>query len=217
MTHVAEGSVIIYRPVTHVWIQLAVAQNVPMILPGTHSVTTDEPLGVLRKGSTLRGELNFLGIEASWSSRIVEFDESKLMSATSAVIAPEGNQFDVALDLTLEPVAEGSLMSASFRCVSGFDEMFGATNDEVVTISYSRSLQASLHNFADWLDTGRRRNLTSRHREVLRMVQQGMTDREIAEKLYISPKTVGHHVSAILAAFRVTQRQELRRSVEFPE
>ena len=42
-------------------------------------------------------------------------------------------------------------------------------------------------------------NLTRREVEVLRLIAAGKTDREIAEDLYISVRTVGNHVKNILA------------------
>jgi DNA-binding NarL/FixJ family response regulator len=44
--------------------------------------------------------------------------------------------------------------------------------------------------------------------EVLALLTEGLTDTEIAESLFISPKTVGHHVSAILSKLDVRSRQE---------
>jgi len=41
-------------------------------------------------------------------------------------------------------------------------------------------------------------NLTAREVEVLGLVAQGLRNRDIAERLFLSEKTVGHHVSAIL-------------------
>ncbi|CAM3880272.1 LuxR C-terminal-related transcriptional regulator [Smaragdicoccus niigatensis] len=217
MVQVAEASVIIYRPVTHLWTHLTSPSNVPMFLPGTFSVTTDEPSGIVRHGSTVRGHTAFMGVLAEWTSEIIDFDEPKTVATKTSFTTHSGYRFSAAFAGCLEPVAEGTLLSINVRTDSGFNGMFGDVADEIVTIAYSRLLQASLMNLADVLDTGKRRNLTSRHREVLRMIQQGLTDREIAEKLYISPKTVGHHVSAILAAFRVTQRQDLRRSIDLPD
>lgn len=51
-------------------------------------------------------------------------------------------------------------------------------------------------------------HLTEREVEVLRLVAQGMRNSEIAEHLYVSPHTVGHHVSAILAKLDVRSRSE---------
>jgi DNA-binding CsgD family transcriptional regulator/tetratricopeptide (TPR) repeat protein len=50
--------------------------------------------------------------------------------------------------------------------------------------------------------------LTSRERDVLRLVAAGHTNRRIAEELYISPKTASVHVSNILAKLGVSGRGE---------
>ncbi|MFB7467234.1 AAA family ATPase [Streptomyces sp. NPDC056224] len=50
--------------------------------------------------------------------------------------------------------------------------------------------------------------LTSREREVLRLVAAGSTNRKIAEELFISPKTASVHVSNILAKLGVAGRGE---------
>ncbi|MFD4629731.1 AAA family ATPase [Streptomyces sp. NPDC058284] len=50
--------------------------------------------------------------------------------------------------------------------------------------------------------------LTSRERDVLRLVAVGRSNRQIAEELFISPKTASVHVSNILAKLSVTGRGE---------
>ncbi|MFE1014847.1 AAA family ATPase [Streptomyces sp. NPDC058794] len=50
--------------------------------------------------------------------------------------------------------------------------------------------------------------LTSRERDVLRLVSDGRTNRQIAEELFISPKTASVHVSNILAKLGVSGRGE---------
>ncbi|GHD44275.1 helix-turn-helix transcriptional regulator [Streptomyces galbus] len=50
--------------------------------------------------------------------------------------------------------------------------------------------------------------LTNREREVLRLVCAGRTNRQIAEELFISPKTAGVHVSHILGKLGVSGRGE---------
>jgi predicted ATPase/DNA-binding CsgD family transcriptional regulator len=50
--------------------------------------------------------------------------------------------------------------------------------------------------------------LTQRQMEVLRLLVNGLSDGEIADQLFISPKTAGHHVSAILGKLDVRSRQE---------
>jgi DNA-binding CsgD family transcriptional regulator len=49
-------------------------------------------------------------------------------------------------------------------------------------------------------------NLTARELEVLTLVAQGLRNAEIAERLFLAPKTVDHHVSAILRKLNVPTR-----------
>lgn len=50
--------------------------------------------------------------------------------------------------------------------------------------------------------------LTRRQREVLALIADGHSDAEVATKLALSPKTVGHHVAAILAKLGVDNRTQ---------
>jgi DNA-binding CsgD family transcriptional regulator/tetratricopeptide (TPR) repeat protein len=48
--------------------------------------------------------------------------------------------------------------------------------------------------------------LTPREREVLTLLTEGLSDREISRRLFISERTVHHHVSAVLAKIGVSSR-----------
>jgi DNA-binding CsgD family transcriptional regulator len=50
--------------------------------------------------------------------------------------------------------------------------------------------------------------LTRREHEVLDLLSEGLTNLEIAARLYISAKTVNHHVSAVLAKLGVSTRAQ---------
>ena len=53
--------------------------------------------------------------------------------------------------------------------------------------------------------------LTSREREVLRLIAQGGTYKEIARELYISTKTVETHVSSVLRKLQLSTRHQLTK------
>jgi predicted ATPase/DNA-binding CsgD family transcriptional regulator len=57
-------------------------------------------------------------------------------------------------------------------------------------------------------DEAARYGLTAREVEVLRLLAQRRTDREIADELFISPKTAGFHVANILGKLGVANRRE---------
>ena len=50
--------------------------------------------------------------------------------------------------------------------------------------------------------------LTAREREILRLLAEGLSNPQIAERLVISPKTAEHHVGAILRKLQLTSRSE---------
>jgi DNA-binding NarL/FixJ family response regulator len=53
--------------------------------------------------------------------------------------------------------------------------------------------------------------LTSREREVLRLIARGYTYKEIARELFISVKTVESHVSSVLRKLQLSTRHQLTR------
>ncbi len=66
----------------------------------------------------------------------------------------------------------------------------------------SRRRLSTLHNPA---------GLTRRQVEVLSRMGDGLTNTELAAQLYLSAKTVDHHVSAILAKLGVANRRDAVR------
>jgi len=52
-----------------------------------------------------------------------------------------------------------------------------------------------------------RYGLSPREVDVLRGIVERLTDREIAERLFVSPRTVGWHVTGILTKLDVSSRR----------
>ncbi|HEY4668570.1 MAG TPA: response regulator transcription factor [Tepidiformaceae bacterium] len=64
--------------------------------------------------------------------------------------------------------------------------------------------------------------LSDREQKILELISDGLTNREIGEQLYLSEKTVKHHVSDILGKLGLTRRVEaagfaIRRSANRPK
>jgi DNA-binding NarL/FixJ family response regulator len=59
--------------------------------------------------------------------------------------------------------------------------------------------------------------LSRREREVLTLIAAGHSDADIATKLSISPKTVGHHVESILTKLGVENRTQAAAQARQPQ
>jgi DNA-binding NarL/FixJ family response regulator len=53
--------------------------------------------------------------------------------------------------------------------------------------------------------------LTSREVDVLRLIARGLTDAEVAERLSLSPRTVGSHLTSIYGKLHVQSRTAAAR------
>lgn len=86
--------------------------------------------------------------------------------------------------------------------------------DEVTAGRLDREAAEAVISVADagGDDAGRSRRvphpggLSDREVEVLRLIARGMRNREVAARLFLSPKTIGHHVAHIYAKIGVTTR-----------
>lgn len=94
--------------------------------------------------------------------------------------------------------------SADARAALETFEALGALSHADDTAAFLRALGAP----------GRRQPrshalLTRRQQQVFDLLSQGLSNPEIAQRLYISPKTAAHHVSAVLAKLGVHRRTEV--------
>ncbi|MCE5287795.1 MAG: SRPBCC family protein [Nocardiaceae bacterium] len=201
----AEASVVIFRPLQEVWDFLLSPGNTPIWSPGstTLSSLSEKPIGL---GSQVRGISNFLHKRGEWIGEVTAFEPH-----SRYVVTGVDSAFPFSAETQVEPAGGGTLVTKRYLFPEAFGTAFDAVPTAVIIGSMERSMQTGLLNLADMLDLGARRNLTARQQDVLRLVQDGLTNRAIADELTISIKTVGHHVSAILAALQVPSRHALRR------
>jgi DNA-binding CsgD family transcriptional regulator len=100
-----------------------------------------------------------------------------------AAAEPLTEAFDIATDLGAEPL-----------------------RDRIIELAHRGQLRLDVDSDEQRTDTGRLAGLTDREVEVLRLVARGMSNNEIAEQLFISPKTASVHVSRILTKLGVNSR-----------
>ena len=104
-------------------------------------------------------------------------------------------------------------------------------NEDALRTAFSRLDQLGAHAATDYIrkrlrelgsesvprgvNTATRNNpvgLTMRQMNVLALLAEGLTNQQVAARLHITPKTVGHHVSAILAKLDVSSRESAVRT-----
>lgn len=95
---------------------------------------------------------------------------------------------------------EGEDTLRAIRAIASGEAIFSPGVAERVMAHFTRPPQApKRHAFPE---------LTEREREVLALIAAGLTNTAIAEKLYLSPKTVRNHVSTIYNKLQVSSRGE---------
>jgi DNA-binding NarL/FixJ family response regulator len=83
--------------------------------------------------------------------------------------------------------------------------------EAIVSPQIAMSLIARINELAEEItdfDISYYAELTNREKEVLQLIGQGLTNQEIAEKLFIELDTVKNHVHRILDKLNVTSRQD---------
>ena len=97
-------------------------------------------------------------------------------------------------------------LADAIRRVAAGDAVFSHRLAGFVLDAFAASAADVKPSFDPELD-----QLTSREREVLRLIAQGYTYKEIARELYISVKTVESHVSSVLRKLQLSTRHQLTR------
>jgi DNA-binding CsgD family transcriptional regulator len=118
--------------------------------------------------------------------RLAPFDRSSYDRATTEIEAAFG-------------AARAASIRAEGRALDPADWLKIA---ESTIVAAERAARASSRS------AGRPPGLTAREHEVLTLIAEGLSDREIADRLFISRRTVNTHVASILGQFAVHSRQD---------
>jgi DNA-binding NarL/FixJ family response regulator len=104
-------------------------------------------------------------------------------------------------------ISGAELVDAVHRVAAG-DAVFSPRLAGFVLDAFASGAAAGLDrpSFDPELD-----QLTTREREVLRLIARGYTYREVARELFISVKTVESHVSSVLRKLQLSSRHQLTR------
>jgi DNA-binding NarL/FixJ family response regulator len=90
----------------------------------------------------------------------------------------------------------------------GMLDMLGATSTaDRIRLDLRRSGVAQLPPRPRSTTQANPAGLTNRQLDVAKLVARGLTNAEIADRLFISPKTADHHVSAVLAKLGMPTRR----------
>lgn len=96
-----------------------------------------------------------------------------------------------------------------------FEEALNAGRDqsleESIGVAMDYDFKAVQHDPQSGLIQEQRFGLTERELEVLRLVAEGCSDSQVAEQLYISPRTVGKHLESIYRKLEVSSRTAAAR------
>jgi DNA-binding NarL/FixJ family response regulator len=197
--------------------------------------------GMFRSGvrAELAGEVDIVGEAADVDPAIAEISESEPDVVLLDVHLPGGNGQEVvaavkvthpevkflalsASDAPEDVIAviragargyvtktiSGSELIGAIRRVAAGDAVFSPRLAGFVLDAFAAgpALDLDPPSFDPELD-----QLTSREREVLRLIARGYTYREIARELFISVKTVESHVSSVLRKLQLSTRHQLSR------
>jgi DNA-binding NarL/FixJ family response regulator len=97
-------------------------------------------------------------------------------------------------------------LADAVRRIAAGDAVFSHRLAGFVLDAFAATPEVAAPSFDPELD-----QLTAREREVLRLIAQGYTYKEIAKELFISAKTVESHVSSVLRKLQLSSRHQLTR------
>jgi DNA-binding NarL/FixJ family response regulator len=94
------------------------------------------------------------------------------------------------------------------QALSAFDELGAVATAQLTRRTMRRLGVKAIPAGPRTATRGHQFKLTRREHEVLDLLIEGMANAEISERLFISERTVDHHVAAVLAKLEVSSRMQ---------
>jgi DNA-binding CsgD family transcriptional regulator/GAF domain-containing protein len=208
------------------------------VLGGVHFATSDPARDVTSREVELTGVIGGmlgLAIEQLWSTQRIEVERDQALAALevtgTAVVFSEPGALELRFNdaarslldgiveadervhqLLIRPSADGSFSRrVDVELASGGSGVLHGHSSPVPTSRGGLVTVLELDKAQPWPDPRLLSGLTPREREVAALVVDGLTDREIAQQLYLSFHTVAQYVKRIYRKLDVGSRVELTR------
>jgi two-component system response regulator DevR len=195
-------------------VRIFVVDDHPLVLDGLRSVLDSEP------------DLMVTGLACSYADAVARLPLADADVAIVDLQLPDGNGADLCRHISLRSPGTRCLVLSSFAHDGAIQEAVraGAAGYVVKHID-SRELvdcvrrtargetlldgraHAAVAQRARAADADERvARLTTQERQILRHLADGLTNREVGERMHLSEKTVKNYVSSVLAKLGVTRR-----------
>jgi pimeloyl-ACP methyl ester carboxylesterase/DNA-binding CsgD family transcriptional regulator len=120
---------------------------------------------------------------------------------------------DMVIPVTCARYMAANILGAHYREMPGSDHMYWL-GDQIASIEYIREFLAGAIEGVSVKQRRRRtstgwESLTPRELEVARSIGDGLTNKQIAEQFWLSPRTIQSHVGNVLAKLDLANRSEI--------
>ncbi|MBO9627216.1 MAG: AAA family ATPase [Microbacterium sp.] len=149
-----------------------------------------------------------------WETILFALLDPSVHGLDAALVVADGDDVPVVfrsvvrLELARQHVRNGDRTTASTLIAEAAAHADSIGHEQLRSQVHGFAASAGLRTAGDAASTSDVDPLTARERQVLELIAEGLSNRQIGERLFISVKTVSVHVSAVLRKLGVSTRTE---------